>query len=325
MTDAGGNDVTAQAEALAEEIKVLHKGRGVGAGDLSRRVGPLLRELADIGNGGSPADLRGALAAALSRCAARLDDDQRTTVLAALGLAPETAHLPQFGDRVTWLAERIDRDYRTARRRVDEAEGRLAEEGAKELGYQRSRPRAVRAWYVAEFRAVYRLDGAVPEAHEYRRIVAVQRLTEVQIWLDVPRDGDRPRPSLTAEVVFGGRLIRREEPSRTRTQFVIELPAPLLPGQSHEFEVILRAPAGAQMRPYYIFTPELPCDSFSLRVRFDPQRLPVWVRRVDGEPVRTFEDARPAADEVAVDPTGEARASFAKPVPYLGYGLQWQF
>jgi hypothetical protein len=78
------------------------------------------------------------------------------------------------------------------------------------------------------------------------------------------------------------------------------------------------------MRPHYIFTPELECHAFDLRVRFDPQRLPAWVRLVDGETVRMFDPPRPGTEQVAIDSSGEAHASFTRPALYLGYGLQWQ-
>jgi hypothetical protein len=147
---------------------------------------------------------------------------------------------------------------------------------------------------------------------------------EITVSLDVPRDDGQRRMSLDATVVSGGRLVRAEEPGRFRTQWLIKLPEPLQPGQAHEYEIRVRVPSGERMRPYYIFTPERRCDSFELRVRFDRRRPPAWVRRVDGEPVRVFEEIRPVGEFVPVDGTGEASASFAGPVMHLGYGLQWE-
>jgi hypothetical protein len=314
-----------ETELIVTELKALRKGRGIWASDLEKRTGPLLHELA--GGQRGPGDLRSTLSSALARCAARLPDEVRTAALASLGLAPGTTHMPYFGDRVAWLVEQIGRDSsRTGLRRIDdEAEPLLAGEVAKDLARVRGRAGAGEGWYLDEFRARLRLDGPAPESHEYRRIVAVQPgVSDVTVSVDIPGSpGERlQRPS--AEVVFGGQLVRVEEPSPTRTQFIIRLPAPLQPGDKHEYEIIVRVPSADLMRPHYIFTPELECHSFDLRVRFDRQRLPAWVRLVDGETVRMFDPPRPGTEPVAVDSSGEAHVSFARPALYLGYGLQWQ-
>jgi hypothetical protein len=310
---------------IAAEIRALRKGRGMAASDLDARLGPRLRELTGGVSDGDTAQMRRALAGELIMHAERLPGELRTAIMAALALAAPTRAMPFFGDRVSWLAEQLSRDTRTALRRVDDAERLLAEEIATELRRRRGQPAAVAdGWYVEVFSAVMLLDGEAPEAFERRRIVATRPgVNEITVSLDVPRDDGQQRMRLDATVISGGELVRADEPSRSRTQWLIRLPAPLQPGQAHEYEIRVRVPSRERMRPYYIFTPERRCDSFDLRVRFDRRRLPGWVRRVDGEPVRVFEEIRPAGDVVAVDGTGEAYASFASPVMHLGYGLQW--
>ena len=311
---------------IAAEIRALRKGRGIAASDLDSRLGPRLRELTGDVPDGDTAQVRRALAGELIRHAERLPGELRTAIMAALGLSAPTRAMPFFGDRVSWLAEQLCRDTRTALRRVDDAEQLLAEEIATELRRRRGRPAlAADGWYVAAFSAVLLLDGETPEALERRRIVATRPgVDEITVSLDVPRDDGQQRMSLNATVTAGGELVRADEPSRSRTQWLIRLPEPLRQGQAHEYEIRVRVPSGERMRPYYVFTPERRCDSFDLRVRFDRRRLPGWVRRVDGEPVRVFEEIRPAGELVAIDGTGEACASFPGPVMHLGYGLQWE-
>jgi hypothetical protein len=307
---------------IAAEIRALRKGRALRAGDIDRRVGPRLRELAS----GEVSDLRRVLGTQLGQHPRQLPDDLRTAVMASLGLSAETRHMPNFGDRVSRLAEQSGHNYRTALRRIDAAEQLLAEEIAGELR-RRGRQAAATAsgWYLDEFRTVLRLDTPTPESHEYRRIVATRAgLTEVMAWLDVPRNPDQPRIDLHAEVVYGGRLVRREEPSHSRVKFFVQLPAPLQSGQMHDYELILRVPEGRQIRPYYIFTPECHCNSFDLRVRFDPARLPAWIRRVEGETVRMYEEPRSDGNQLRPDGAGEVHLRFDNPTMYLGYGLQWQ-
>jgi hypothetical protein len=203
----------------------------------------------------------------------------------------------------------------------------LAEEVAKELLRRRGRTvTAPNGWYLDESAVMLRLDTPTPESHERRRIVSTRAdLAEVMAWLDVPRDPGQPRMKLEAEIVYGGRLLRREEPARSRFQFYVQLPKPLQPGETHEYEMILRVPRGDQMQPHYVVTPECHYNLFDLRVRFDPDHLPAWVRRIDGETVRMFADAAPSPDLVTLNALGEAHVHFENPTMYLGYGLQWHF
>jgi hypothetical protein len=310
---------------VAAEIKMLRKGRGIRTRDLERRIGPHLREL--IGNPSSDvADLRRALTSELSAHASRLPEDLRTAALASLGVREETKHLALFGDRVAWLAERADRNERTVLRRIAAAEQLLAEEITSELHWRARVVSSADGWYLDELRTVLRLDTPAPESHERRRIVSTRAgLAHVTAWLDVPRDQDEPLSGLDAQVLCGGRLVRRAVPAANRFEFVIELPKPLDARQAHEYELILRVPQGEQMRPHYIFTPECKCNVFDLTVQFHPEHPPAWVRVVSRETVRMFDSAAPSGDQRSLNGVGGVHVRFQNPVMYLGYGLQWQF
>ncbi len=311
--------------AITAEIRRLRKGRGLRMPDLDTKLGPHLRELARLSPGADIAALRQAVASEISALAARLPADLQAAILASLAISEPTRNMPRFTDRVVWLAAAADRTYRTALRRIDQAERLLAEEVARELQLRRGQPASEsRGWYLADLTTLFRVDTPTIEVHERRRIVATRDgLAEVLAWMDVPRDDGQSSMALEAEVRYGGRLVRRETPTRSRFQFMVKLPRPLRSGESHEYELILRVPPGDQMRPYYIFTPECRCDSFELRVRFDPERLPAWTRRVDGEPVRVYEQVGPGTEQVPIDDAGEAYLQFPGPAKNLGYGLKW--
>ncbi len=304
---------------------MLRKGRGIRTRDLERRIGPHLLEL--IGSPASDgADLRRALTSELSVHACRLPDDLRTAALVSLAVWEETKHLALFGDRISWLAERADRNERTVLRRIAVAEQLLAEEIASELHRRVRTCSTADGWYLDELRTVLRLDTPSPESHECRRIVATRvGLAHVIAWLDVPRDQDEPPSGLDAQVLGGGRLVRRAVPTVNRFEFVIELPKPLEIGQAHEYELILRVPQDEQMRPHYIFTPECKCNSFDLTVRFDLEHPPTWVRIVSRETVRMFDNAMPSGDHLSLNDAGEVHVRFRNPVMSLGHGLQWCF
>jgi hypothetical protein len=331
---------------IAAEIQALRRGRGL-RGDVAGRVGPLLRELVASGRpasgaahagsrpagavtaGNDAARLRRLLGSRLEVLAGRLPQDLRTAILAALALHPATADMRTYELRREWVARQVDRVPRTAERRIDEAQDLLAQEVAGELARERGRPPfgEEESWHIESFSAVFLLDGEVPEAVERRVIVpAVDGLAELALALDVPVDAGRPRPPLRLEVIKGGELALVEEPSRTRTRYVIRLPHPLRAGQSHEYEMRIRALPGGPLRDYYVFRPERRCDHFELRVRFDRRRPPAWVRRVSGEDVHSYNsyEGLPAPGEVVgVDPTGEASEAFTGLRPHYGYGLQW--
>jgi hypothetical protein len=312
-------------EAIAAEIKALRKGRGL-RGDVARRVGPLLLELA----GGVRAQARGRLADELVKLSGQLPEKLATAVLAALALHPATREMATYDRRKSWVATAFDRVPRTAERRIEEAQVLLAQEIAAELVRRRGQSGAPDdGWYTENYSAVLMLDGQAPEVVERRRIVATRGgLTQIALALDVPRDSGQRRLSVVPVVTDGGMLDSIEEPSRNRTRFVIALPHALGEGEAHEYEMNIAVQPGEPMRPYYVLLPDRRCDRFQLRVRFDRHRLPAWVRRVEGEDVRVyeiFEGVPPLACQVRIDGTGEAAASFSGLSQRQGYGLQWAF
>ncbi len=321
MTSSGAQ-VPELVEQIAAEIRALRKGRGMQAGDLEQRLGPMLTEFA-IGSRNSDQVLRRPkLTSEITTCCAHLAADLHDAIFASLALSAQTWQMTHFGDRVSWLASHLGYEYRTALRRIDTAERLLAEEIARELTRRRGRtPTTPDGWQLDELRTLFRLDTPTPEAHEHRRIVATQPdLTEVMAWMDVPPGPGQSRGAVSVEVLYGGRLERKEQPSSSRFQFVVQLPTPLQPGEEHEYGLLLRIPES--MRPHVIFSPECPCNVYDLRVRFGPDDRPAWIRRVDGETVRMLDTAEPAND-LTLDKAGEIHLRFNNPTMYLCYGLQW--
>ena len=323
MTSSRG-PVPSLVEQIAAEIRALRKGRGMQAGDLEERLGPLLTELAIGPRNSDHALRRHKLMSEVTTCCAHLAADLRDAILASLALSSETRQMAYFKDRVSWLASHLRYEYRTALRRIDTAEQLLSEEIARELTRRRGRTAtAPDGWRLEELKTLVRLDTPTPEAYEQRRIVATRPdLTEVVAWMDVPPGPGQSRGAVSVEVLYGGRLERKEQPSSSRFQFVVQLPTPLQPGQEHEYGLLLRIPEGELMRPHVIFSPECQCDIYDLRVKFGADDRPAWIRRVDGETVRMLDTAEPA-DDLALDEAGEIHLRFHNPTMYLCYGLQW--
>jgi hypothetical protein len=312
-------------EQIAAEIRSLRKGRGLQAGDVEQKLGPFLTELASGARNSGQVLRRHKLISEITTCSSHLAADLRAAIFASLALSSETRQMPYFKDRVSWLASHLGYEYRTALRRIDTAEQLLSEEIARELTRRRGRTAAAPdGWQLKELRTLFRLDTPTPEAHEHRRIISTRPdLTEVMAWTDVPPGPGQSRGALAVEVLYGGKLERKEQPSSSRFHFVVQLPKPLQPGDEHEYGLLLRIPEGESMRPRYIFNPECPCEVFDLRVRFGSDDRPTWIRRVEGETVRMLDNSEPGHDLATLDEAGEIHLRFHNPTMYLCYGLEW--
>jgi hypothetical protein len=272
---------------LVSDLKALRKGRGLFVNNVGERVGHTLRDLCGVTEQDGPVEIRHRVAQRLAHLAGELPDDLRMAVLAAFGVIPD-ARRPLYQERVDWIATRIGRDPRTARRRIDDGILQLAQLAT-------APPRVVESaagWHTVETRVVVMLDHGAEETIEHHRVVAAQdNLTTLDLG------------SPHASVAYGGTL-------RSGT---LHLPAPLSAGQTHDFALRSRLPAPP---PRLVHFPRRRCDFLELRVRFDRNRLPSLVSRLLGHPPRD-------SGQVPVDPAGEIRLTFANLARGLGYGARW--
>lgn len=261
---------------FVHELNELRRGRGLDATDLHQRIGPCLREACSIADGDPPAVARRKLVLRLTELCGGLPADLRLAALAAFGLHEEAAG--EFLDRrISWLASALDRDPRTARRRIDMA-----------------------------FRLLDELDELV-------LALSVPAVPEAAPW-----------PDITADVLFGGEIVENRQVSASHAEFVMRLPSPLRLGQRHEYGIRF-TPFRSAIRPYYALTPFRRCEKFSARVRFDRDRLPEKVWRLNGVPARVIDDDVDSGDPLTVNRVGEVGLEFHELHQGLSYGLQWSF
>jgi hypothetical protein len=321
---------------LLHELKTLRKGRGMNAPRITDQLGPALRTLAAVDPADAPGAVRQKVAGALAGLADSLPGDLALAARAALGLHPE-AQQPFLADRVQWLAEKLQRDVRTARRRVDLGLAAMAEQATVSaygipsprapLGSIRTTPEpGEEPWYVREFRAVLRLDQPSPEAIEQRVVVANRDgLDHLDALITIPRDRATGTGShdLLVEVLYGVTIVSRERVTGSRFKFGLKLPHPLDEGEPHEYGLLFRLPADQPMRTHYVYRTHRRCDAFDLRIRFDPERIPTEVWRVYEWYSGDLEDDTAPRDPVDVDSTGELHLVFHRLRQGLGYGAQW--
>jgi hypothetical protein len=309
--------------ALAEELKGLRRGRGVHQRAIEDRVGPELARVCGIAPGTERSAVRAAVIEKLGQAVATLPAELSLSASAALGIAPATADLLQLQDRVEWLATQLKRDVRTARRRVDEACGRLAEVLGAGTSAVSSGRRGV-GWYVAEFHAAALLGGPASTTVE-RRVVVAERdgLDRIQLGWSLRTPATGPGSDLGIRVLYGGTLDAPEETAGSRMRITLRLPRPLRATERHEYSVMTTLPPGRAMQKHYVYTPSTRCDRFVLRAHFEPELIPARLWQVLDVFHRDLDERTVEGAELVPDRCGDVRVDFDDMLPGHGYGIQW--
>jgi hypothetical protein len=313
--------VSIDGDELRRELRKLRKGRAALHEALPRRVGPQIKELCGIEDADGAGAVRAKLLATVQSLLQREPKEVVLQVLAALALHPQ-ADQRLLGHREAWLARRLHLDVRTVRRHVDEAFDRLVELATRDERYRV--PPTPRSYVLKSLRALLRLDVPNPELTEHRRLLFVQEgVSLIESAFGLPRSQPAVATStnLEVEVLYGGRLRSLEPISEVNYRLVVELPQPFHKGQEHEYGLVFRTHSG--IRPHYVVQPVTPCELLEVRVRFDLNKLPAHIWRLDGTPLRAVDDRAPNAPEVLPDSLGECALSFHDLLPSLTYGLKW--
>jgi hypothetical protein len=314
---------------LIGELKTLRKGRGLFVSQIGDRVGDTLRTVCAVTDEDGPAEIRQKVGDRLENLARNLPADLRVAVMAAFAIAPD-ARLPLYQDRVSLAAAKLNRDPRTARRRIDDGIQHIAQLAAALSPIESPRPMASTEWHTAQLRVDLALDRERPEVLDCRTIVADRddlRELDLAMTVSIPgTHGPAPHPrTLGVDLFHGGTLVARGMESSDRFAFSLVLPRPLARGETHDFAMHVRLPADAPLRPYFACVLKHPCALLDLRVRFDRARLParVWLLRDAFQ--RDVNDAVPPREPVRVDEAGEIRARFGDLNPGMAYGARWDW
>jgi len=313
---------------LVSELRTLRKGRGLFVGQISDRVGPALREVCGVVEGDGPAEIRRKVAERLEGLASGLPEDLRIALMAAFGIDRD-ARLPFYQDRVRWAADRIHRDDRTARRRIDEGIDRIAELAASSSGGTDSLVSEASAagWHTDELKITLVLDQVVPEALEFRRVVAERdHVSELDLALTLTASPEREQPTsideLGVDVFYGGTLIKKTLESTDRFGLVLALPEELRRDDRHDFALRYRATNGA-IQPHFVCVPKHRTDLFELRIRFDLDRLPSHIWRLSEAFQRDVDDPTPTGETLWSNAAGEVYTTFRQLTPGRAYGVRW--
>ena len=290
------------------------------AGNLADRLGPTLCCMAGIEPGDNVEDIRKRLIGFLEGLAAGLPEDLRTAFAAALALR-EDVRFRFLEERMQWLADWLQRDVRTARRRTDEAIA-LVDATAS---FSASEDGGYRDWHLARLRAQLLLDRAEPLANEERTVIAAcDNLAEISIAtsIPVPRGARAQEQAAEVKVLHGGTLMASTWPTATYLRYTVRLPRPLRRGQSHELGISITTPHGQPFNPRYAIQPLRRCDEFDLRIRFGAAR-PHNVWRIAGLPRGMVDDFADPDALLCPDATGDIHLRYQHLQMGRVYGARW--
>lgn len=315
--------MTVAREDLVAELKTLRKGRGMGAGALTERIGPCLLEVCGLDPEVDAATLRQTVAGRLRELSEYLPGDLRICVVAAFGLQ-KGVDLPFYQDRVRWAADQLQRDDRTVRRRIDEGIRQLAELAlAPTTTLRVADTDGNGGWRTESLRSILSLDRPVPELIEFRR-VAAERDGLSELDLSWTMSKVELTEDLPVEVLYGGTLVSRQLEAADRIGLMLRLATPLRRGEVVEVAVRYHAPSDEPMLPHYVCTPMHPCDHFELRVRFPADGLPNYVWLLDGVLQGDIDDKVAPRNLVQIDEAGEVKVDFRRLKPSRSYGIRWE-
>lgn len=303
---------------LTAEFAVLRRGWGVGSSSLSSKVGPNLTRLAGIGPHAPDAEIRHQITALIERLLRGTKERDRVAVRYALGLDP-LSRLPHLTERTQELARQLACSERGARRFIAAAFELMAEAATADLES---------SWYVQRLETTLRLDTNRPELTEQRVIVSqCDGLRRISTTFSAPRQAADPHAAFASEqwqfqALYGARITGREQRGRSGFTLSLDLPTALSRREQHEYSIRLHVPSATSLAPHYVFVPLAPCDSFRLRIRFDPSRPPVAMWRVSAREPRAIYD-RIDGPLRSPDAAGETVLQFSDLRQGLAYGVTW--
>lgn len=314
------------AADLVNDLGVLRKGRGVREPRTADELGPALRAVCGIRPSDSPKDIQEKIVARLTALASSLPEDLQVAALAAFAIH-EDARQQFLKARIEWVAAKLDRDPRTARRRVDDAVEAIARLAASDLGPIEP-PTSDCDWHTEHISALLALDLPQPEAFELRRIRADRDgLDEINLALTLTSAESRAEPlspsNVEVHVFRGGRLRAVRNESADRFALSIQLVRPLSKDAAQVIALRFRVAPGRPMQPHYVCVPKGRCDAFELSVRFGERDHPAQLWKLADALQRDINDPLVRGEPVQLDLAGEACVGFSRLNPGMAYGLRW--
>ena len=251
---------------LKTELARLRKGRGVSRPDLLAVLGPTLRTVLHVDETTHPDEARTRLVSLITGEASALQDDLGELMQAAFGISDSQ---PLLHDRLVAMGQVLQRDERTLRRRLAEADDLLADRIA-----QRFAPRqglAQPGWHWVSYHFDIDVSDDHPVFVSTRTLVsAVDQLSEIGEIVSIPVVGDRD--ALHVEGVSGCTYVGHDSLSDTSWRLRFRLPRPLGIGETVDTVVRFTWPGRHWIQPVAAIVPMRPVEHFGISASFGHPR-----------------------------------------------------
>ena len=316
--------VVLDLDELRGELDRLHQGRGLNRPDLLAYVGPQLKEVLRIADN-DPEEARRILVAELGEAARTLSGEYRYVFVMAAAI---TSAAPTLAERMSIVSGKLERDARTVRRRLRQADAQAAEYLLGRARRYGDDPAPIQdGWHAVSFESTLWLDRPRPQFLGVRdMVVTAERLTTVEEKISIPRAGPSDEDQLLeVEADEGCAVARLERLSTSSWRIVLELDRELHAGHRHRLGVRVTVPSRAFIRPYSVLVPFRQCRAFSTAVHFGEPPVAARAWRLAGVPPVVLEDGTPTDDFYNLDEDPVAVASFSSIFTGLAYGIQWEW
>ncbi len=308
---------------LAEELDLLHRGRGFNANDVADNVGPILAAIVFSDNEPDGVFGRDLLRRWLLAAAGDLPDDLRHIFLVASGLRSTE---PQLTQRLQALADELVISTRTVRRRLRDADRLVA--AALEVRSRETpddNPFAVRGWYVDHLDSIAHLDLDRPVFESLRDIIVTHDGVEqiCESW-SIPKPPNEPLPQdLDLTATEGCEITELAKISPSTWRVTLQLPGRLQRRRLHRVGLRIILPSPSYVRPFNAFVPVRRTRSFRAEVRYSADSGITDAWRIDGLPPMAMDDAVPIGEHFDLS-TGQPLVAEWRTVRRgLGYGIGW--
>jgi len=308
---------------LAEELDLLHRGRGFNADDVMDRLGPILATIVFSDNEPDPAYGRDLLRRWLLAAAGDLPDDLRQVFLVASGLRNTE---PQLTRRLESLADEQVVSTRTVRRRLREADRLVA--AALEFRSHETpdeNPFAVRGWYVDRLESIAHLDLDRPVFESLRDIIVTHDDVEqiCESW-SIPKPPDELLPEhLDLTATEGCEITGLTKISPSTWRVTLDLPGKLEKRRLHRVGLRIALPSHSYVQPFNAFVPVRRTRSFRAEVRYSADNGISDAWRINGLPPLAMDDYVPIGDHFDLAGGEPLVAEWNTVRRGLGYGIGW--
>lgn len=297
---------------MADELKALHRGRGIRRPDVRRWLGPGLLGAIGADPDLTEAELRTALAQLLAERTERLPRDLCRLFRAACGLSLDR---PTLEERLHVVERQLDRSTRVLRRHLRQAEDLIAE------SLERAAPADV-----------FGHDGWQWLAHDVTLVLREQAVATYERTLIALSDHQKyiheaftvpglQNGQMEFEAISGLRIVTVERSKQHTWMVGMELPDTLRQGESLETVFRITITPACALRPFMVLAPVRRTPAVTISVDFgDPPLGPSW----------RVEDFVPYGGEPVAVPASASwvpvrRETFVLPRPGLVYGIAWKW